>query len=101
MKKGGKKHWKLEHKELGSQPVQLNTFLSFYLSISVTLYSWRVWQMSGSYLFSVHAEVGGSSRHRDTSFCQFDEILLNPAGDLGCFRRKSDSLITSSRGTAA
>lgn len=41
------------------------------------------------YLFSVHAQVGGSSRHRDTSLCQFDEVLLNPTGNLERFHRKT------------
>lgn len=42
----------------------------------------------GKYLFSVHAQVGCSSRDRDTSLCQFDEVLLNPTGNLECLRRK-------------
>lgn len=42
----------------------------------------------GKYLFSVHAQVGCSSRDGDTSLCQFDEVLLNPTGNLECFRRK-------------
>lgn len=45
------------------------------------------------YLFIVHAQVGCSSRHRDTSFCQFDEVLLNPAGNLEGFERKISVLI--------
>lgn len=57
--------------------------------------------MSGSYLFSVHAQVGCPSRHRDTSFCQFDEVLLNPTGNLECFNRKMAVLIISNWGTAA
>lgn len=49
--------------------------------------------MGGSYLFSVHAQVGCSSRHRDPSFCQFDEVLLNSTGNLECLKRKTVSLI--------
>lgn len=50
----------------------------------------------GKYLFSVHAQVGCSSGHRDTSFCQFDEVLLNPTGNLESFNRKMAVLMISS-----
>ncbi len=49
----------------------------------------------GKYLFSVHAQVGCSSRHGDTSFCQFDEVLLNSTGNLECFNRKMAALMIS------
>lgn len=42
----------------------------------------------GKYLFSVHAQVGCSSRDGNTSLCQFDEVFLNPTGNLECFRSK-------------
>ena len=44
--------------------------------------------MSNCYLFSVHAQIRSPPGYRDPSFCQFDEVLLNPTGNLECLKMK-------------
>lgn len=49
-----------------------------------------------TYLFSVHAQVGCSSRHRDARFGQFDEVFLNSTRHLQHFLEQN-GLITEEK----